>query len=227
MSDASDAAVQKRVEALLVAGKNVYQPLYNYPFEQSIAALRPCEDRCATVAAAMGPARAGKRLLDVGCSLGFNTLYFAERGMVAHGIDVLERNVALCQEIQRYTPGTHRFWQAEFDQSFVSALAPDSYDCVFVFSVLHHIVEAQGVAFVQELLRSLFERVPVVFAELALRQETPPPGYGWDVHQPENELDLFALVPGAKITLLGHFDTHVGPVKRPLYQVTRGGETWV
>ena len=219
--DAQAAAeIQARIDALLRQGKNVYQPLYNYPYRQKIAPLRLCSDRCEAVRDALPADIAGLRLLDVGCSLGFNTLYFADRGMVGHGIDVLARNVALCREMQAFTQGTHQFWQASFDQPFVEGLADDAYDVAFLFSVLHHIVEAHGLAYVQTLLQTLLTRVPVLFVELAQRVETPPPGYTWDMHQPEDALTLFALCPDVEITLVGHFPTHVGPVNRPLYRVS-------
>ncbi|MFQ1701954.1 class I SAM-dependent methyltransferase [Loktanella agnita] len=216
----SQAELVAQVEALLRQGKNVYQPLYNYPHGQSIPPLRRCDDRCAAVHAALGPDITGKRLLDVGCSLGYNTLYFVDRGMVGHGIDILERNVALCRMMQCFTPGEVRFEQAALTHSLVDDIAPGTYDVAFFFSVLHHIIETHGLTHVQELMRTVLEKIPVIFVELALRSETPPPGYTWDAHLPENALTLFETCGASEITLIGHFPTHVGPVTRPLYRIT-------
>jgi SAM-dependent methyltransferase len=215
----TDAEIHRRVEDLLHKGKNVYQPLYNYPFNQSIAALRPCADRCLAVEAAMQGAISGRRLFDIGCSLGFNTLYFADRGAIGHGIDIEPRNVALCREIQRYTPGQTAFWQAEIDLAFVAALMPGHYDYAFAFSVLHHVIEARGLDYVQDLMAALLSRVPVVFVELALREETPPPGYTWDAHLPDDPLAILSKAGPVTVDLVGHFATHVGPVDRPLYRI--------
>lgn len=217
-----DDAVQARIEQLLRQGKNVYQPLYNYPFQQGIPPLRACDDRCAAVLAELGPDVAGRRLLDVGCSLGFNTLYFVDRGMVGHGVDILERNVALCREVQRYTQGEAAFRQAEFGQELVEGIAPGDYDVAFFFSILHHIVETHGLGHVQDLMRAVLSKIPVLFVELALRSETPPLGYTWDAHLPEDELAIFATCAAPKISLVGRFPTHVGPVTRPLYRVVAG-----
>jgi hypothetical protein len=213
------ATVRNRVEALLRQGRNVYQPLYNVPFVPSIAPLRPCVDRCRAVEAAMGGQTTGRRLWDAGCSLGYNTLYFVDRGMVGHGTDIDPRNVAICQEVRRFTPGTATFALAELSSDAVEALAPGDYDVMFIFNVLHHIVERRGLDHVQGMMRILTERVPVLFVELALRSETPPPGYSWAGHLPEDELAIFGTSGALDIDLVGRFPTHVGPVLRPLYRV--------
>ena len=214
------AAIRSRVDTLLVQGKNVYQPLYNYPFEPAIGPLRPCEDRCRAVEAAMDGRVTGRRLWDAGCSLGYNTLYFVDRGMVGRGSDIDPRNVSLCQEIQRYTPGEATFVQEELSAETVAQIASGEYDYAFFFSLLHHIVQNKGLDYVQAMMRDLTERIPVLFVELALKSETPPPGYTWDAYLPEDELEIFATCGALDIQLVGHFATHVGPVERPLYRVS-------
>lgn len=220
-----DTAHRQRIETLLRQGKNVYQPLYNYPYPQSIAPLRPCADRCRAVEASMAGAVEGKRLWDIGCSLGFNTLYFVDRGMVGHGLDLDPRNVAICREIRRWTKGEASFAEGELTREAVEAALPGSYDYAFLFSMLHHVIEARGLDYVQGVMRALTDRVPVLYVELALRSEVPPPGYDWDRHLPEDELAIFAGCEGLHVDLIGRFPTHVGPVDRPIYRVAQGRPT--
>ena len=219
--DDADKALRDRVDKLLAQGKNVYQPLYNYPFKQAIRPLRACEDRCRAVEAAMDGDIRGRRLWDAGCSLGYNTLYFVDRGMVGHGTDIDPRNVSLCREIQRFTPGEATFEQAELTPEAVAEIAPGDFDYAFFFSLLHHIVQSKGLDHVQAMMRALTERIPVLFVELALRSETPLPGYDWEGHLPDDELTLFTTCDKLDITLVGRFPTHVCPVPRPLYRVSR------
>ncbi|MBD9527584.1 MULTISPECIES: class I SAM-dependent methyltransferase [Paracoccus] len=213
-------ATRDRIEALLVQGKNVYQPLYNAPFAPSIAPLRPCDDRCRAVEASMGDRIAGRKLWDVGCSLGYNTLYFVERGMIGHGIDIDPRNVAICNEIAGWTRGEARFSLGALTPETVETIAPGEYDYAFFFSVLHHIIEVRGLAAMQDMMREITSRIPTIYVELALRREIPPPGYTWDRHLPEDELAIFSTCSGLDITPIGRFDTHVGPMQRPLYRVS-------
>jgi hypothetical protein len=220
MTDHTDDAIRTRIDNLLKKGKNVYQPLFNYPFETAIGPLRPCEDRCGAVHSAMDGDLQGKRLWDAGCSLGYNTLYFVNRGMVGRGSDIDPRNVAICQEIQRYTPGDATFVQEDLSAETVAHIAPGEYDYAFFFSLLHHIVQNKGLEYVQSMMQVLTERIPVLFVELALKSEIPPPGYTWDAHLPEDELAIFQTCGPLDIQIVGHFATHVGPIARPLYRVT-------
>ena len=70
----------------------------------------------------MGGAVAGRRLWDMGCSLGYNTFWFVDRGMTGTGIDIDPRNIALCREISRWTPGEARFAQGELTREMVEAV---------------------------------------------------------------------------------------------------------
>lgn len=222
-ADTDGKALQARIDDLLQSGRTVYQPLYNYPHPQSIAPLRGCADRCAAVWASMGPGAAGWRLWDAGCSLGYNTLYFVDRGLSGVGTDIDPRNIAICREIAPFTPGHSRFAQEALTCEAVAAIAPGSFDCAFFFSLLHHLIEAHGLAYVQDLMAAVLQRIPVIYAELALAEEISPPGYGWEAHLPEDPLSIFALCADLRIELIGHFPTHVCPVDRPLYRVARQG----
>jgi len=221
---AVDPGQEKRIAKLLAQGKNVYQPLYNYPLDQPVAPLRDCADRCAAVAAALGPGLDGLRLWDAGCSLGYNTLYFVARGMTGLGTDIDARNIAICNEIKRFTPGSATFRQEELTLDAVRDLPEGSFDTAFFFSILHHLIEVRGLSHVQQMMQALLERIPVLFVELALRTETPPPGYDWARHLPADELEILATCPRHEVTLLGRFETHVCEVPRPLYRISRRAE---
>ena len=171
----------------------------------------------------MGQGADGNRLWDAGCSLGFNTLYFVERGMVGFGTDIDPRNIAICREIARFTPGAARFEQQELGHGSVDDIAPGDFDCAFFFSILHHIIERHGLAHVQAMMAAILTRIPVIYVELALAHEVSPPGYGWESHLPEDALSIFATCGDPDISLVGRFPTHVCAVDRPLYRVARKG----
>jgi SAM-dependent methyltransferase len=78
--------------------------------------------------------RPGAFILDVGCGSGWTTLFLAEAGYDALGLDLVEANIALCRErAQRWGSGA-RFEVADMDD------LPDGdpADAVLIFDALHH-----------------------------------------------------------------------------------------
>lgn len=213
----ADLPTLERIIRLLYHGKNVYQPLYNFPHALAEPPLRRCEDRCQVIERELEGEVAGLGILDVGCSLGYNCLYFVDRGAVAHGIDADVRNVEICRAIHPYTGGDATFTHARFDRAFVEAIRPGRYDVAFMFSIMHHLVEEEGLEGLQAMLAVLLAKVPMLFVELATRAEPPPVGYAWKV--PEDPLEIFAAAGALDIKLVCHFSTHVASLPRPFYRV--------
>jgi SAM-dependent methyltransferase len=93
---------------------------------------------------------AGARVLDVGCGTGWTTLFLAESGLHATGVDLVPANIEAARERARR-------WGLDVpfevhDAEFLSL--PDSYDAVLVFDALHHCErEAQVVEGVARHLR--------------------------------------------------------------------------
>jgi ubiquinone/menaquinone biosynthesis C-methylase UbiE len=77
----------------------------------------------------------GKRLLEIGCGLGTDTLQFARGGAIVTGVDLTEQSVELARRrFEMYgVPGTFLVADAE------RLPFPDaSFDVVYSFGVLHH-----------------------------------------------------------------------------------------
>ncbi len=78
---------------------------------------------------------AGKKLLEIGCGLGTDTLQFARGGALTTGVDLTEESVALARKrFEIYgVPGEFRVADAE------NLPFPDAtFDVVYSFGVLHH-----------------------------------------------------------------------------------------
>ncbi|MCJ8325317.1 MAG: class I SAM-dependent methyltransferase [Rhizobiales bacterium] len=218
-------SAHKEILDLLAVGPHIYQPLYNYPYDVP-KPLRGCEDRCKAVATALGQLN-GLNILDIGCSFGYNSLYFAERGARVTGIDFSERNIKICQGIQEHTNGDIAFHMAKFDFQYIVAIQPGAVDVVFIFNVLHHVMEQEGLEAVQGMMANLVANVSEIYVELALANENPIDKYQVCFTQslPENELDFFATCVDVTIDLIGYFPSHVSEILRPIYRVKSNRST--
>ncbi|HEX2074533.1 MAG TPA: methyltransferase domain-containing protein [Geodermatophilus sp.] len=196
-----------------------YQPAYGLPGLIDKPA-RDSVDRCRAIENHFSGTLRGKRLLDVGSSLGYVCYYFADRGMTTEGWEGNPANAEVAQLIGELNGVPSRIRTQQFDPDSVATIAPGQFDVVTLLSVLHHVVHHQGLAQTQQLLRDLLERVPVLVLELARKGEDPE--LFWDAALPEDELDVLALVrDDVEITPLGMFGTHLSEKARPLYVVTR------
>lgn len=92
----------------------------------------------------------GERLLEVGCSMGNDTIQFARRGLQVTGVDLTERAIDLIRA---------RFAQAQLAGEFQVADAEQlpfddaSFDICYSFGVLHHTPDTEGA--IRELSRVL------------------------------------------------------------------------
>ena len=212
-----DFRLQKLRE--LAAKVEPYQPAYGLPGLIAKPA-RESIDRCRAIENHFAGRLRGKRLLDVGSSLGYVCFYFADRGMATEGWEGNPANAEVAQLIGEINGVSSRIRTQQFDRDSLATIAPGQFDIVTLLSVLHHVVYHQGLEQTQELLRDLLQRVPVLVLELARKGEDP--GLFWDASLPEDELDVLALVrDDVDVVPLGMFDTHLSDKARPLYVVTR------
>lgn len=202
----------------LYAKQEPYQPLYGCP-AMSPGPRRPCGDRAQAIERAMDTAVAGLRLLDLGASFGYFSLYFAERGARATGVDMKPECVTLARRVAEFNGLPAAFHTAEVSLDFVREISPTEFDAALVLSVLHHVTHARGLAETQTLMAELCARVPLVFVELALRREDVP--FEWRASLPEDPAAVFARCEDVEITKIGEFPTHLSDIPRPLYRVRR------
>jgi 2-polyprenyl-3-methyl-5-hydroxy-6-metoxy-1,4-benzoquinol methylase len=196
-----------------------YQPAYGLPGLIAKPA-RDSVDRCRAIENHFGGRLRGKRLLDVGSSLGYVCYYFADRGMVTEGWEGNAANAEVAQLIGELNGVPSRIRTQQFDADSVASIGAGQFDVVTLLSVLHHVVHHQGLEQTQVLMRDLLSRVPVLVLELARKGEDPE--LFWDASLPEDELDILALVRDeVEIVPLGMFDTHLSEKARPLYVVSR------
>jgi ubiquinone/menaquinone biosynthesis C-methylase UbiE len=85
------------------------------------------------------PRWAGKRVLEIGCGLGTDTMNFARAGAKITAVDLSSRSLDLARLRADVFGVTHRVEFIEADAERLSeVLHPASYDLVYAFGVLHH-----------------------------------------------------------------------------------------
>ena len=77
----------------------------------------------------------GKRLLEIGCGSGIDTMEFARHGAQVTATDITENAIALTDELARETGLPVKTIQAS---ALKLPFADDSFDCVYSYGVLHH-----------------------------------------------------------------------------------------
>ena len=127
---------------------------------------RLCQDRCEFLGSILGRDVGQIRILDVGCSMGYLSLFFASRGAIVTGIDNNPNQIAFCKALANYHKLAPTFRTTDFDKSFCSGLAEGQYDVVFLFSVLHHVVVKYGLEVTQGMMSSLLDVADVQIEKL-------------------------------------------------------------
>lgn len=203
----------------LAAQVEPYQPAYGLPGVIADPA-RGSIDRCRAIENHFAGSLRGKRLLDVGSSLGFVCFWFADRGMATEGWEFNPANVEVSTLIGELNGVPTTIRAREFNRDSVTAVAPGQFDVVTLLSVLHHVVHHQGLAETKTLVKELLDRVPTLVLELAVKGEDPD--LFWDASLPEDELEILELVRDeVEVVPLGQFGTHLSDRSRPLYVVSR------
>lgn len=87
---------------------------------------------------------AGKKVLEVGCGLGTAAINFARAGADYTGIDLSQASVDLA--IQRFSLyGEKGTFLARNAEELAAAFAPESFDLVYSFGVIHHTPDQRAV----------------------------------------------------------------------------------
>jgi 2-polyprenyl-3-methyl-5-hydroxy-6-metoxy-1,4-benzoquinol methylase len=209
----------------LYAQVDAYQPVYKLEHQFSNKSVsRDCVDRCKLLQEDLGVDLPNLRILDVGCSMGYLTLFLADKGASTLGIDAHAPNVAFCRSLARALGVDARFEVDVFNEAFTQKLQEGEHDVVLLFSVLHHVVAKYGLASVQKMMSRVLDSSDVIYVELARKSEDVP--FAWRDSLPADELDIFAGIPDLRITKLAELPALGGTVARPLYKVVKVAESY-
>jgi tRNA A-37 threonylcarbamoyl transferase component Bud32/2-polyprenyl-3-methyl-5-hydroxy-6-metoxy-1,4-benzoquinol methylase len=195
-----------------------YQPAYGLPGVVD-APHRDSSERCRTIESYLQPV-AGKRILDLGASLGFFSYYFADRGASVEAWESHPKNAEVARKIGELNGIAVDVKTKEFNAETVLTVPYGTFDAAFVLSVFHHIIRYNGLEYTQHLVKELLDRVPIMIVELAKKGEDPD--LPWDASQPDDELAIFDIVKDdVTIKKLGDFKNHLSDKTRPLYAIQK------
>jgi hypothetical protein len=168
------------------------------------------------------------KILDIGSNFGYISLYLSAKSSphhYVHGVDSDARNVNLSAVTAKYMNIPATYETNIVDQEYISGIVKGQYNVALLTSIMHHIGKQIGLEGSQEFLEQLHEKVPVLFVELASKNEA---GLALASHIPDTLTDYFLLLDSPKITPLGSFDSMFlskdggDHAPREMYMIERG-----
>ncbi len=190
----------------------IYQNIYGFP-EFNGESSRNCEIRKSVIIKTLQDfqKKLGKtnlKILDLGCAQGFYSFSAAEVGCEVHGIDFCAENIELCNALVTQNHLNCTFECNKITRETIDRI--ESYDVIFLFSVIHHISNENGFEYARKLLNQLCSKAKLVVTELAVKEE---PLY-WNKSLPSRYDDWFDDI--SFYDELEEFDTHLSEFKRPM-----------
>ncbi len=81
----------------------------------------------------------GKKVLEIGCGIGTDTINFARHGAMVTAVDLTEKSLAIARQRAQVfgLEDRIRFVQADAEQ-LGDSIPPEAYDLVYSFGVIHH-----------------------------------------------------------------------------------------
>lgn len=210
MSDNNKSTLIKLVENL----PEIYQPIFGHP-EISTKVSRQCENRLTYIKKIYELISAKLtrplRVLDLGSSQGYFSFELANIGAIVHGIDFLQSNIDVCNNLALEFPKLNVEFEVARVEDFVDKIEKGQYDLVLGLSIFHHIIHEQGKDKVTLIIRQLAEKISLGIFEVALAEE--PLYWGLSQYNDPRELlsEYFFIHEIAKI------ETHLSEITRPLY----------
>lgn len=162
-------ALKKNIRAQrLETWADVYHPIPFAGFEDLTTGVDPLasSSRLAMIIAHASPLQ-GKRVLDLGCNVGYYSHQLSRRGAVVTGIDRSGQYIEIAREVASLYELRESFKCADLTADFVKTLS-DGYDLALCFSVLQWIVAQAGMAGGRALLREVSKRSESLFFDVAV-----------------------------------------------------------
>ncbi|BCW88123.1 hypothetical protein sos41_12610 [Alphaproteobacteria bacterium SO-S41] len=203
-----------------------YQAIYGLP-HLSLKDARDCVDRCVAVTEAFERLfgltnLAHLKVADIGCSLGYPSLYLADRGADVTGYDFRKENVDFCRGAAEILDIPAKFNLAVFDWPLARQLVADGTNVVLLWSVLHHVIEQLGFVETKKIVAYLLASGVTLVCELAHANEDVT--HKWRETLPANELDLFDS-KSVQVSNIGNFVALSGISQRNMYVAQMAGVT--
>jgi len=202
------------ISTLVSALPEIYQPIYGYP-DLSNTVSRSCDDRLIKIAECYDllhrELSRPLKVLDLGCAQGYFSLSLGEHGAIVHGVDFLDKNIAVCKALAEEQPEFELSFDVGRVEDILDSIYPGQYDIILGLSVFHHIIHEKGIDYVKQLIVKAADVSLALIVELALHEE---PVY-WGASQPGESRYLLDSV--AFVHEIARFSTHLSEILRPMY----------
>lgn len=160
----------------------------------------------------------GKRVLEVGCGLGTDTINFARAGATVTAVDVSAESLALAQKRAEVfgLAGRVRFFCADAERLSAS-VAPEPYDLVYSFGVIHHTPDpTRAVAEIRKFMSGTSEFRLMVYAKNSWKRimidaglDQPEAQSGCPIAYTYSREEIGQLLSGFEVT--GIHQDHIFP----------------
>lgn len=204
----------------LVENTTHYQPLYGLSVLTNPEYSRICFDRAWLIERSFGKKILKQlKFLDIGCNVGYFSMFLAAREAQVHGIDMGEREIQLAQTLAKFHGLSCQFTQSAFNEHALERIFPLKYDAVLLLSVLHHIIAVEGLDYAVSLLQRLLDRTITLFFEVGSNKEVH--AEPWKDQAVSDTNEVLGRLTGCKIEHLGTTSAMSGGSSRELYRVDR------
>lgn len=133
------------------------QPLYNFALLKNKQPQRIAMDKADAIYQAIKAWGPGGHILDLNCSLGFYSHYFADRGYVVTGVDSHKPHLLICKLLQGINAKKTLFVRNKLS-TVIDTLGPHDYEIAFLLND-YEISES--------LLSAILEKIPVLFIQVS------------------------------------------------------------
>jgi SAM-dependent methyltransferase len=209
-----DAEIEQRLNTVR-SQQGAYQPVYGMDSDENGARRDLLVQNCQFVEKHFhSVARKQQiRILDIGSNAGFVTFTLAKIFEQTLGTEINPGAIDLCTLLSQKMNSPARFANVDILEMIESGDVDfENIDCVLLFNVIHQMIFARGLPYVQAALKKIVQSVDVVFVELATREQYVP--HKKDHLLPHQAEEVFKKCVDCDIQLLR-------ALPRPLYTIRR------